>query len=125
MPMKIEYDVLYKLNDLQLEITLDCIYSQAMYLLKKIVDIVLNTTNIEKALRVRDILKKYSGGCHPRDIDRYYRSVYRKIVKLAECVEHNKSLLLELAKAVGMEMKVNADPAVCIEEAIEWTLKSQ
>ena len=129
MPMSknetINFDTLYDFNDIQLEITLDCIYSQAMYLLKKIVDIILNTTDIEKSFRIRDILKKYSGACHPRDIDREYRSVYRKIEKLVECVEHNKSILIELAKTVGMEMKINADPTVCIEEAIEWTLKSQ
>ena len=125
MSMKVEYDILYKLDDLQLEIALDCLYYQAMLLLKKIVELVINTTDIDKALSIRNILRKYCGACHPRDVDREYRSVYQKIVKLAECVEHNSNLLKDIAKAVGVEMKISVDPGICIEEAIDWTLKSQ
>ena len=112
-------DVIYDFNDIQLEITLDCLYYWSMEILKRIISIILNTTDVEKAVSIRNILRKFNGCCHPGDIDKRYRSVYRKIKRLADCLEHNKEILKELAKAVGVETKIFVDPSACIEEAIE------
>ena len=118
-------DVIYDFNDIQLEITLDCFHYWAMEILKRIISIIISTTDVEKTLSIRNILRKYNGCCHPEDINRYYKSVYRKIKKLAECLEHNRAILEEIAEVLQIDSNVSVDVEFCIEEAIEWTLKSQ
>ena len=70
---------------------------------------------------ILEIMKKYRGICNPEDIERTATTYVEEVEKLAECLEHNKSLLKEIAEVLQIDINASVDVEFCIEEAIEWT----
>jgi len=117
MPFKIDFE----LNDLEYEVLTDCLFYWVKELLHRIVQIILSRYSLEDQLKIMEILKRYDGCCNPEDIQKTATTYVEEVERLAECLEHNKKVLQEIAEALGIDINVNADPELCIEEAIEWT----
>ena len=111
----------FELDEEQREVLVDCLYYWSMETLKRLGSVILQAVGTEMAFRIGEVLEKYGGCCHPKDIVRAATTYDEEVEKLAECLERNRAILEEIAEALQIDIDAAPSADHCVEEAIELT----